>query len=430
VKVCVLGLGHLGCVTAACLTELGHEVVGVDFDSTLTGQLSEGIAPVAEPGLDELLRKGLAGRLRFTAAMDFAAKTAEVLWVAYDTPVDQAGNADPEFVAAQVGRALEQAAADPLVVISSQLPVGSIRRLEQEALRTRAGRIRVACCPENLRLGSAVADFLHPGRIVAGVRTDRDRHTLAVLLGSITASIEWMSIESAEMTKHAINAFLAASVVFANEIASICEAVGADAKEVERGLKSEPRIGPRAYVSPGSAFSGVTLARDVKFLNQAAHCLGISTPLLSAIVPSNHAHEDWARAKLQQLFGNLRGRTVAIWGLAYKSGTESLQGSAMIRLCDWLLRCGATIRVHDPAVQQLPGSWGECATLCPDAMTATRGANALVVGAALPEHRALSLADLQPYPDLVVLDANRAVPGLAAPEHGLRYFAVGFPGRT
>jgi UDPglucose 6-dehydrogenase len=429
VRVCVLGLGHLGSVTAACLSDLGHEVIGVDFDAARASKLSNGIVPVAEPGLEELLLRGLSAGLRFTASPDAAARAADVLWVTYDTPVDDDGNADPGFVIAQVERVLPEFTRDPIVLISSQLPVGSIRRMEHTARGT-TGPLRFACCPENLRLGSSVRDFLHPDRIVAGVRSDQDRQALENFLGSITRSIEWMSVESAEMTKHAINAFLATSVAFANEIASICESVGADAKEVERGLKTEGRIGARAYLSPGSAFSGVTLARDVEFLNETSREQRIATPLLSSILPSNNAHKRWAQTKLHLLFADLRKTTIAIWGLAYKPGTDSLQGSATVALCDWLVRCGATLRVHDPALSHLPHAWEGSVTLCADPLSAVAGAQALVIGTERPDYRAISAQDLRHCPDLIVLDANRCVPELASGAPGLRYFAVGVPDRS
>jgi UDPglucose 6-dehydrogenase len=349
--------------------------------------------------------------------------------VTYDTPVGDDGNADPGFVIAQIERLLPELTADPIVLISSQLPVGSVRRIEHTvSVKRTAGRLRFACSPENLRLGSSVRDFLHPDRIVVGVRAGQDRQALESLLGSITRSIEWMSVESAEMTKHAINAYLATSVAFANEIASICESVGADAKEVERGLKTDGRIGPRAYLSPGSAFSGVTLARDVGFLNEASREQRIATPLLAAVLPSNNAHKGWAERKLRLLFADLQKTTIAIWGLAYKPGTDSLQGSAMIALCDWLVRCGATLRVHDPALSSLPQHWEGSVTLCAHPLTAVAGAQALVIGTSQPAYQAISAQDLRHSPDLVVLDANRMMPELASGAHGLRYFAVGMPG--
>jgi UDPglucose 6-dehydrogenase len=430
VKLCVLGLWHQGAVTAAGLASLGHHVVGLDLDESRVAKLNRGLAPIFEPGLEELLKAGLAsGLLRFTSAISDATRDIEVLWVALDTPVDAEDQGDPEDVMRQVERALPGLSPKTLVLVSSQLPVGSIRRLERAGARVgESARLRVAYCPENLRLGSALADFLHPQRIVAGVRCSRDRELLQGLFCSITQSIEWMSVESAEMTKHAINAFLAASVAFANEIASICEAVGADAKEVERGLKSEGRIGPKAYLSPGSAFAGGTLARDLAFLNRTSRELGVPTPLLSAVLPSNAAHKLWAQKKLRLLFEDLTRVTVAVWGLTYKPDTDTLRRSSSVELCEWMIREGARIRVHDPMAKDIPEHWRETVERCESPLAAVHGANALVLATAWPVYREIPAGQLiEDCADLVVLDADRYLPNLAAAGGRLRYFAVGVP---
>jgi UDPglucose 6-dehydrogenase len=375
-----------------------------------------------------LIRRGLSsGNLRFTGAVNDA-KDIDVLWVAYDTPVDD-DNADPDFVMAQIEHALLGMSPDIVVLVSSQLPVGSVRRLEYaETLNHGTPQHKVAYSPENLRLGRAVDDFLHPKRIVVGVRSSRDRDLLHGLLSSITESIEWMSVESAEMTKHAVNAFLAASVAFANEIASICESVGADAKEVERGLKTENRIGPRAYLSPGAAFAGGTLARDVAFLNQTARERGVITPLLSSVLPSNDTHKHWVRRKLRALFVDLSRTTVAVWGLTYKPGTDTLRRSSSVELCDWMIRERATIHVHDPMVKSLPEHWCDAVKRYDDPIAAVLGAHALVVATEWPMYCTISTDQLiQCSPHLVVLDANRFLTNLAATEGRVRYFAVGMP---
>jgi UDPglucose 6-dehydrogenase len=424
----VLGLGHLGSVTAASLAKLGHRVVGMDFDEARVANLSKGIAPIFEPGLEELIGRGLSsGNLRFTGAVN-EVKDIDVLWIAYDTPVDD-GDADTDFVMAQIERALLGMSRDVVVLISSQLPVGSVRRLEcAETLNHGTPQLRMAYSPENLRLGRAVDDFLCPERIVVGIRSSRDRELLHGLLSSITESIEWMSVESAEMTKHAVNAFLAASVVFANEIASICESVGADAKEVERGLKTESRIGPRAYLSPGAAFAGGTLARDVAYLNRTAHERGVITPLLSSVLASNDAHKHWVQGKLRRLFVDLSRTTIAVWGLTYKPGTDTLRRSPSVELCDWMIREGATIHVHDPMVKSLPEHWCDAVERYDDPIAAVRGAHALVVATEWPLYRTLSTDQLiQCSPHLVVLDPNRFLKDLAATEGRVRYFAVGMP---
>jgi UDPglucose 6-dehydrogenase len=428
-NICVLGLWHLGSVTAAGLATLGHRVIGFDFDHATVADLGKGIAPISEPGLEELIKRGLSsGNLRFSSTAN-EAKDVDVLWVTYDTPVDGNDNVDADFVMRQIERALREMRTEALVLISSQLPAGSVRRLEQAAaLNCGAPRLRVAYSPENLRLGNAVHDFLHPNRIVVGVRSNRDKELLRGLLSSITESLEWMSVESAEMTKHAINAFFATSVAFANEIASICESVGADAKEVEQGLKTEIRIGSRAYLSPGAAFAGGTLARDITFLNQIARGHGVVTPLLSSVLPSNGAHGQWIQQKLRALFVDLSQTTVAVWGLTYKPGTDTLRRSLSVELCDWMIREGATVHVHDPMVKNLPDHWCGAVQRYDDPIAAAQGAHALVMATEWPVYRTISTDKLlQRTNRLVVLDANRFLPNLAAAAGRLRYFAVGMP---
>jgi UDPglucose 6-dehydrogenase len=432
-KVCVLGLWHLGSVTAAGLAELGHDVVGCDFDEGRVAQLSAGIAPVHEPGLAELITRGMvSNKLRFSSSLQQALREIDVLWIAYDTPVDGQGNADLDFVGSQIVRAVLETDTDALVLVSSQLPVGSARRLERAAALYPAARpLRVAYSPENLRLGSAVNDFLHPERIVVGVRSSRDRQLLSGLLGSITECIEWMSVESAEMTKHAINGFLATSVAFANEIASICESVGADAKEVERGLKGDSRIGPRAYLAPGGPFAGGTLARDLVFLNQAATECGVTTPLLSSVLASNDCHKSWVKHKLRTLFDRVSPITVAVWGLAYKSGTDTLRGSGAVELCEWLISQGASIHVHDALVKELPRHWRGAVERFDHPLAALRGAHALVVAADSPAYRGVSADQLRGGADrLVILDADRVLHAVqGGNSDNPDYFAVGMPAR-
>jgi UDPglucose 6-dehydrogenase len=236
-----------------------------------------------------------------------------------------------------------------------------------------------------------------------------------------------MSVESAEMTKHAINTFLATSVTFANEIAAICELVGADAKEVERGLKTEARIGPKAYVSPGGPFAGGTLARDITFLDKVSKSHELLTPLLSAVRPSNDEHKNWVRRRLLKQFGTILSVNVAIWGLTYKPGTDTLRRSLSVELCDWLLVQGARVWVYDPAVTKLPERWDGRVTYCATAMSALEHAQALVIGTELPEFKTLaSELATNAHPGLVVVDANRHLQ--MKPLHfGFKYISVGTP---
>ena len=429
-NVCVQGLWHLGTVTAACLASLGNKVSGLDFDTGVIEKLACGVPPLFEPDLEDLVKQGMAvGRLRFVDRPEEAVKDIEVLWIAYDTPVDDDDNADVDYVVARIEKTFPHLPEGVTVVISSQMPVGSVGRLEAIARdRFPAKGIGFACSPENLRLGKAVEVFLKPDRIVVGVRSERDRERLDRLLRPITGRIEWMSVESAEMTKHAINAFLATSVAFANEIASICEAVGADAKEVERGLKSESRIGPKAYLSPGAAFAGGTLARDIAFLNHVGGRNRLVTPLLSSVRPSNDEHKLWIKRKLQSLFPDLPRIKVAMWGLTYKPGTDTLRRSLAVELCDWLITQGMEVCVHDPAVKQLPREWNARVTRSDDPVAALKGAHVLVISTEWPQYKDIAAdAVANAAPGIVILDANRFLSGFSRNAR-MRYVAVGTPG--
>jgi len=385
-KVCVMGLWHLGSVTAACLASVGHQVTGFDFNERVISNLRKGQPPLFEPGLEDLIKTGLAdGRLRFTADPEQAFQSAEIVWVTYDTPVDEEDHADVDYVLDRVKKVIPKLISSTLVLISSQLPVGSTRQLEA-ACRGLDINISFAYSPENLRLGKAIEVFNHPDRFVVGTRSQQDQDKIKKLLAPITDKIEWMSVESAEMTKHALNAFLATSVVFINEIALLCEMVGADAKEVERGLKSEARIGPKAYLSPGGAFAGGTLARDITFLIDSGVRYQQPAILFTAVKASNDTHKLWPRQKLGQQFSDLKGKVIAIWGLTYKPGTDTLRRSSSIELCQWLLDQGAVVQAHDPAVNHLPKKLAAI-HLCKTPEAALEDASALVIATEWPDYR-------------------------------------------
>ncbi|WP_185218908.1 UDP-glucose dehydrogenase family protein [Paraburkholderia dinghuensis] len=427
-KICVQGLWHLGSVTAACCASVGHDVVGLDADEQTINDLRSGKAPLFEPGLDALLSDGLnSGRLRFTTDIESAVGDIDVLWVAFDTPVDDNDKADVDFVLEQIKSVLPALRSKAVVLVSSQMPVGSMRILEQFATETQHDKqFAFAYSPENLRLGKAIDVFLKPDRIVVGTNVSEARVVLEGLVAPITDKVEWMSIASAEMTKHAINAFLAISVTFANEIASICEAVGADATEVARGLKTEARIGPKAYVSPGGPFAGGTLARDIEFLGLASKASGLTTPLLSSVRASNDEHKNWVRRKLLGRFPSLEGITVAIWGLTYKPGTDTLRRSLAVELCDWLIAQGAVVHVHDPVVRELPARWEGRVSSFANAGDAVKRVDALVVGTEWPMFREAG-AKLQAYakPELLVIDANRHLESSLTSLTTVEYVAVG-----
>jgi UDPglucose 6-dehydrogenase len=412
----VLGLWHLGSVTAACCATR-FRVTGLDFDSANVAKLQSGKAPLFEPGLDDLIAAGLAAKnLSFTTDAAAACAHADILWCCYDTPVNEDDESDVEFVLGNLRRALAHLPKDALVLISSQLPVGTCARLEAEF-----PQFHFACSPENLRLGKAIEVFTKADRFVVGVRNDAKRTLLEQLFAPFTTQVIFMRTESAEMVKHALNSFLAVSVTFINEIARLCEHVGADAKEVSAGLKSDIRIGAKAYLGPGGPFAGGTLARDVVTLTQLATARGEKISLIPAIKQSNDGHRRWALNRLRARLGELRGKTVAVLGLTYKPGTDTLRRSSAVELCEALVKAGATVRAFDPVVKQLPPEL-EAIALTNSAADALRGADAAAVCTEWPEFRQLNWGELTPSMRApVFVDANRflekELKGIAGVEH-------------
>jgi UDPglucose 6-dehydrogenase len=409
VRACVAGLWHLGAVTAACLASVGHDVVGFDEDSSIVDDLRRGRGRVREPGLDQLLTQPT---LSFTANRAEAVVDADVLWIAYDTPVDDDDHADVGWVLERARLLIAACPPEAFVLVSSQVPVGSTRR--------------IAYVPENLRLGSAIDAFMNPARIVVGVDATADRELVEPLLAPITKRIEWTSIESAEMTKHALNAFLAASIAFANEVAVLSEQVGADARDVARALKSDPRVGARAYLDPGAAFAGGTLARDVEFLTKLSEQTGVATPVLAAVRPSNQGHMQWPLRTVERVLEGPGDETVAVWGLTYKPGTDTLRRSSALQLCTVLTRRGVNVRAHDPAVLELPRDVSDNVSLFSTPLEALEGTSALVVATPWPEFRAVVADDVvERMRAANVIDPTGALADTLGRDTRVRYFTVG-----
>jgi UDPglucose 6-dehydrogenase len=374
-----------------------------------------------------LLQRGIdSGRLSFSCDPSVITQ-AEILWVAYDTPVDEEDQADVDFVLHRVTSVFPYLRSGTLVLISSQVPAGTTRALEATYRNANPeGAVSFAYSPENLRLGKGIETFTRPDRVVVGVRSLADRERIATFLKPITDRIEWMSVESAEMTKHALNAFLATSVTFANEIAVLCESIGADAGEVERGLKSDARIGPKAYLRPGGAFAGGTLGRDLSFLIERGLKAKMTLPLLSGVQLSNDSHKWWPRRRLLEVFGSLAARSIAVLGLTYKPGTDTLRRSSAVELCRWLHEQGAMACVYDPVVKMIPGELQEYITLRSSVKTAILGASAVLIATEWPEFREIKAADIvQWMKEPLILDPGRFVEAQLSQDPRIRYLTVG-----
>jgi UDPglucose 6-dehydrogenase len=302
-KIAVQGLWHLGVVTSAGLTSLDFNVVALDYDEKIVADLQRGKLPVNEPGVNALLEKALgSGKLKFTSDAN-ALEECDIFWLAYDTPVDDQDIADVKFVFSEFEKSIVFLKSDAYVLISAQLPVGSARQLKKIANSLRPSNdFKFAVQPENLRLGKSLNSFLEAERIIVGTESSGPEAVLEKLYSKFNIPIIWMSLESAEMTKHAINAFLATSITFMGEISDICEIVSANARDVELGMRSDSRIGNKAYISPGLGFAGGTLARDIKFLESWQQD---SKGILSAVIESNRVHNEWVQRNFDSFFKEL-----------------------------------------------------------------------------------------------------------------------------
>lgn len=426
-KTAVVGLFHLGCVTAACLAKGNHDVAAYDPDHAITAKLQQGQAPIFEPGLDDLLAAGKNSNKLHYSSNPSDLSQAEIIWVTFDTPVDDNDVADVEFVTTAVKNIFPHLQNNALVIISSQIPVGTTRKLvDYCAKEFPAKNITFACSPENLRLGKSIDVFTKPDRVVVGLQTEADKDRIQTLLNPFTQNIVWMSIESAEMTKHAINAFLATSVVFINELSSLCERVGANARDVEIGLKSEERIGPKAYLRPGNAIAGGTLARDVNYLIQIGEQQHLGTPLFSALLDSNDAHKQWSCRRILHVLKDLKNKTITTLGLTYKAGTDTLRRSTAVETCEWLSQQGAKVVAYDPALTHLPADLNQFIQLKTSLADALTGTDAVLISTECPEFAALNVEELlantaQP----LVFDAGGFLAKNLSSDARVRYFSVG-----
>lgn len=426
-KVTVVGLWHLGLVTAACLAKLGHQVTAFDSDEPRIDALKKGQAPIFEPGLDELLAEGVKNQqLHFTAqAKDIS--DSDVVWVTFDTPVDDNDRADTEFVVNEVKQLFSFLKTNNIVLISSQLPAGSTMQLQKELQEQHPEKqASFAYSPENLRLGKAIDVFMHPERVIVGVQSEKDKARILELFKGVSDNVIFMSVPSAEMTKHALNAFLATSVVFINELSSLCEQVGADASEVERGLKSEGRIGEKAYLRPGNAFAGGTLARDVTYLIEFGKKFDRPAGLFSAILESNHQHKQWAARRLMEIVGDLRGKHIAVLGLTYKPGTNTLRRSGAVEMCHWLAEQGVKISAYDPSMPELPEDLLACVNLKTNVKAALKDADAVVLCTEWPDFASIQAEDfVESLKQPLVFDANGFLTKSLNKDKRVRHFTVG-----
>ena len=428
-RVAVIGLWHQGIVAAACLAEAGYQVAGADRDAAKIGKLAAGQAPLFEPGLDDLLAAGIrSGRLSFSTDLPAAADGADVVIVAHDTPVNERDESDLAGVLADVESIAARLRPGALLHVTAQVPVGTSDLLaERIRARSPAARFGIAYSPENLRLGQAIERYRKPPLPVLGAD---DPATLAALESFYAfMGVKWerTSLRTAEMSKHALNGFLALSITFANELGNLCDEVGADGHRLAEVLRLEPRIGSKAMLFPGLGFSGGTLARDLQTLRGLGDRSAIETPLLDGTWTSNQQQNQTVVRRLKSLYGgSLAGRRVCVLGLTYKADTSTLRRSAALEVIADLLREKAIVSAHDPKADReelraYPGF-----TLADTAVGAAAGADALVLMTPWAEYRALDFAAVKgAMKGRIVFDTAGLWKADAVRGQGLEHLSIG-----
>ncbi len=345
----VLGLWHLGAVYSAGLAELGHTVFGIDEDISVVKALRQGSPQVAEPGLRELIIKNLRKKhLSFTAVLSPISQS-EVVWFTHDTPINERDEADESIIFQVLKRITPLLQDGVLIALSSQIRVGTSRKIADYIGRVRPElAFNLAYLPENLQLGQAMTSFFKPKRIVIGARDARTFSRAASLFAPLKTSFVQMTPESAEISKHALNSFLATSLSFIYDIADLCEETGADVLEVSRALKSDPRIGPAAYLDASVGFSGGTLGRDLRALLKTGRERHLALPVIQGVWNKNQSRTSFLMRTLRDILGQVQGKTIGVLGLTYKAGTPTLRRSLSLMMVRELQRSGAVVRATDP----------------------------------------------------------------------------------
>jgi len=395
-KIAVVGTGYVGLVTGTCFAEVGLNVVCIDIDQKKIENLKQGILPIYEPGLDEMVKRNFdKGRLSFSTSLKDSIQGCEAAFIAVGTPPDEDGSADLKYVlgvASEIGAHMS----DYIVVVTkSTVPVGTAKKVKQAlqaALAQRGSTLAfdVASNPEFLKEGAAIDDFMKPDRIVIGVESEKAEEVMSRLYKPFLLNGHpciFMDIPSAEMTKYAANSMLATKISFMNDIANLCEIMGADVNMVRKGIGSDSRIGHK-FIYPGIGYGGSCFPKDVKALIKTADENGYAMQVLKAVEHVNDAQKHRMFAKLKQYFGELSGKTIAMWGLSFKPKTDDMREAPSLVLIDQLTAAGAKVVAYDPvAMHEAERMIGNKIAYSLDQYSMLSGADALVIVTEWPEFR-------------------------------------------
>ena len=432
-NITVVGTGYVGLVVGACLAETGNQVVGADVDAAKIKGLEQNVLPIYEPGLDRLVeRNQSAGRLSFTTDIAAAIGSAEVVFIAVGTPPDEDGSADLKHVLAVADAIGQHMARETVIVTKSTVPVGTAAKVAEAVQRNARFPHHIVSNPEFLKEGAAVDDFMKPDRVVLGAETDHARSVMAELYAPFLRTgkpIIFMDVPSAELTKYAANAMLATRISFMNDIANLCERVGANVDLVRKGIGSDERIGP-AFLFPGPGYGGSCFPKDVKALAKTARNQASCLRILEAVETVNEEQKTRLFQKLRQALGSdLNGTRIAVWGLAFKPNTDDMREAPSMALIDALLGAGANVVVHDPvAMPEAKRLLGDSVQFATGSYEALDGADALAVVTDWNEYRHPDFKRIKQMLKRPLIVDGRNLYGLhRMAELGFTYHSIGRP---
>ncbi len=429
-KIAVVGSGYVGLVLGACLAETGNDVTCIDKDAGKVRRLRRGVMPIYEPGLEEMVKRNRAEqRLEFTTDLPKSIKAATIVFIAVGTPQHEDGSADLTHVlgvAREIAKAMN---GYKVIVDKSTVPVGTAARVREIIARETSHPFSVVSNPEFLKQGAAVEDFLKPDRVVIGVEDDRAQQLMTELYGPFTrtgAPIMVMDTASAEMCKYAANAILATRISFMNEVANVCEAFGANVDQVRKAIGSDRRIGP-SFLFPGIGFGGSCFPKDIKALIKFSGDSGYDFEILKAVERVNQSQKVRFISKLEQHFGSLKNRTIAVWGLAFKPRTDDMREAPSIPLIKRLLEAKARVQAFDPQAHPVAkGIFGNRIMLAGKNYSALKGADALVIATEWNEFREpdfVRMRKLMKTP--VIFDGRNIYNPEQMRAQGFTYYSVG-----
>jgi UDPglucose 6-dehydrogenase len=429
-RIAVVGTGYVGLVAGVCFAESGNDVVCVDNDASKVRALSKGKVPIYEPGLEELLRRNRSeGRLTFTTALAKAVRDSAIVFIAVGTPQGEDGSADLQHVLAVAKDVAKAMNGYKVVVNKSTVPVGTAERVREVIRRETTHPFSVVSNPEFLKQGAAIDDFMKPDRVVIGAEDDRARELMLELYAPFTrtdAPIMVMDCASAELAKYAANAMLATRISFMNEVANVCELVGADVDHVRKAIGADRRIGT-SFLFPGVGYGGSCFPKDVKAMMRFAEDSKYDFRILKAVEAVNATQKTRLAAKMKKHFGSLKGKVIAVWGLAFKPKTDDMREAPAIALIESLLSSGATVQVYDPeAMTVAKKHFGSRVTYADANYGALKGADALAIVTEWNEFRRPDFARMRTLmKSPVIFDGRNLFVPAQMKQNGFTYYSIG-----